>query len=222
MKVLLVLPPNIGRYIVATIPHAGIAYLAAFLERDGHKAEVHDMRIDADDKHLASKIESFKPELIGVSSASIGYKMAYEIINSIKRRHPDIPVAMGGSYASTVHTKVLEDTKADYTVYGEGETIIVPLARALLTGGGLAGIRNLIWRKDGGIVVNEPAPLLADLDALTAAPGFWDDQQAAQGTMKRLADLNAKIETWRGLERRGAELRGFIDLAEAEAWVRGG
>jgi peptide chain release factor 2 len=34
--------------------------------------------------------------------------------------------------------------------------------------------------------------------------------------MKRLADLNASIETWRGLERRAAEARELIDLAEAE------
>ncbi len=34
--------------------------------------------------------------------------------------------------------------------------------------------------------------------------------------MKRLADLNASIETWRGLERRASELRELVGLAEAE------
>jgi peptide chain release factor 2 len=34
--------------------------------------------------------------------------------------------------------------------------------------------------------------------------------------MKRLAELNATVETWRGLERRTADLRDLIDLAEAE------
>ncbi len=34
--------------------------------------------------------------------------------------------------------------------------------------------------------------------------------------MKRLAELNARVETWRGLERRSAEMRELIDLAEAE------
>ncbi len=34
--------------------------------------------------------------------------------------------------------------------------------------------------------------------------------------MKRLADLTESIETWRGLEQRSAEIREFIDLAEAE------
>jgi peptide chain release factor 2 len=34
--------------------------------------------------------------------------------------------------------------------------------------------------------------------------------------MKRLADFNLRIETWRGLERRSAEARELIELAEAE------
>ncbi len=35
--------------------------------------------------------------------------------------------------------------------------------------------------------------------------------------MKRLADLRARVDTWRGLERRAAELRELVELAEAEA-----
>ena len=34
--------------------------------------------------------------------------------------------------------------------------------------------------------------------------------------MRRLAEFNATIETWRGLERRAGEIGAFIDLAEAE------
>jgi peptide chain release factor 2 len=35
--------------------------------------------------------------------------------------------------------------------------------------------------------------------------------------MKRLADLNLRVETWRGLERRSAEARELIELAESES-----
>ena len=34
--------------------------------------------------------------------------------------------------------------------------------------------------------------------------------------MKRLAEVNATVETWRGLERRTADLRELVELAEAE------
>ena len=34
--------------------------------------------------------------------------------------------------------------------------------------------------------------------------------------MKRLADLNSRVETWRGLERRSADVRELVELASAE------
>ena len=86
MKVLLIIPPNIGRYVVATIPHAGIAYLSAMLKKDGHKVYLADMRIHASNDYLFSKIDGSKPDMIGMTTASIGYKMAYEIIDTIKER----------------------------------------------------------------------------------------------------------------------------------------
>jgi len=162
MKVLLVIPPNIGRYRVATIPHAGIAYLSAMLKRDGHKVDLVDMRFNASNDYLFSKIEKFKPDMIGMTTASIGYKMAYEIIDTIKAKYPKIPVAIGGSYASTVHSKILEDTKVDYVVYGEGERTFLELAN----GKELEQINGLIYRQDSEIIMTPPYPLEQDLDKL--------------------------------------------------------
>ncbi|MEK6984296.1 MAG: radical SAM protein [Nanoarchaeota archaeon] len=162
MRVLLVIPPNVGRYLVATIPHAGIAYLSAFLKRDGHEVSLADMRIHASNDYLFDKIEKFKPELIGMTTASIGYKMAYEIIEAIKSKHPKIPIAIGGSYASTVHSRILEDTKIDYVVYGEGERTFLELANNKKLG----QINGLIYKQDGEIMMTPPYPLEQDLDKL--------------------------------------------------------
>ncbi|MBI2659761.1 cobalamin B12-binding domain-containing protein [Candidatus Woesearchaeota archaeon] len=162
MRVLLIVPPNIGRYVAATIPHAGIAYLSAILKRDGHETGLVDMRMHASNKYLFSKIEEFKPDMIGMTTASIGYKMAYEIIDTIKAKHPKIPIAIGGSYASTVHSKILEDTKIDYVVYGEGERTFLELAN----GNAISQIKGLIYRDDDEIIMNPPYPLEQDIDKL--------------------------------------------------------
>ena len=162
MKVLLVIPPNIGRYVAATIPHAGIAYLSAMLKKDGHQVDLVDMRIHDSNDYLFNKIEKFKPDMIGMTTASIGYKMAYEIIDTIKAKYPKIPVAIGGSYASTVHSKILEDTKIDYVIYGEGERTFLELANHKE----IEQINGLIYRNDGEIIMNPPYPLEQDLDNL--------------------------------------------------------
>ncbi|MBI2650468.1 radical SAM protein [Candidatus Woesearchaeota archaeon] len=162
MKVLLVIPPNIGRYVVATIPHAGIAYLSAMLKKEGHKVCLADMRMHASNDYLFSKIKEFKPDMTGMTTASIGYKMAYEIIGAIKDKYPKMPVAIGGSYASTVHSKILEETKVDYVVYGEGERTFLELAGNKE----LVQINGLIYRNGDEIIMNPPYPLEQDLDKL--------------------------------------------------------
>lgn len=160
MKVILIIPPNIGRYIVATVPHAGIAYVISFLEKANHETELVDMRIHSKNGYLFNKIEDFKPDFIGITTASIGYKMAYEIISTLKEKYPKIPIVIGGSYASTVYSTVLEDTKANYAVYGEGEQTFVDLANNLP----VEKIKGLIWRKGEEIIVNPPMPLEHELD----------------------------------------------------------
>jgi anaerobic magnesium-protoporphyrin IX monomethyl ester cyclase len=162
MKVLLVIPPNIGRYVVATIPHAGIAYLSAILKKSGHETALVDMRIHISNDYLFGKIDVFKPDMIGMTTAAIGYKMAYDIIDAIKSRYPNIPVAIGGSFASTVHSKILEDTQIDYVIYGEGERTFLDLAN----GKDPKDISGLIYRNDGEIEMNAPYPLEKDLDKL--------------------------------------------------------
>jgi len=56
----------------------------------------------------------------------------------------------------------------------------------------------------------------AALEGRSAAPDFWDDPQSAQETMKRIASMRARIDTWRGLERRVGDLRELAELAAAE------
>jgi radical SAM superfamily enzyme YgiQ (UPF0313 family) len=161
MKILLILPPNLGRYVVATIPHAGIATLAAVLEKAGHSVGLQDMRLYPDTGDLLQKIRDYKPDLIGMSMASFGYKMSYEIVNQIKDEF-DIPIAAGGSYTSVVFGKILKDCKADYVVYGEGEQPFTDLCNKVDP----KEINGLIWRNGDEIVTNPPMATNKDLDSL--------------------------------------------------------
>ncbi len=54
------------------------------------------------------------------------------------------------------------------------------------------------------------------LEAQSADPTFWNDQQSAQAVMKRLSSIRARIGTWRTLESKAGELLELVDLAEAE------
>ena len=50
----------------------------------------------------------------------------------------------------------------------------------------------------------------------TLAPGFWDEQQAAQKVMQEIAALEGEVNTWTTVKGRADELLELLDLAEAE------
>ncbi|MYE31794.1 MAG: peptide chain release factor 2 [Chloroflexi bacterium] len=48
----------------------------------------------------------------------------------------------------------------------------------------------------------------------SAAPDLWDDPERAQALMRRVARLEAQVESWRSLERRSADLADLAELAD--------
>ncbi len=56
----------------------------------------------------------------------------------------------------------------------------------------------------------------AELEAASARSDFWNDNVAAQKTMRELTELKAVIGTWRDLEHRAVDAAGLLDLAMEE------
>ncbi|MGE0600190.1 MAG: peptide chain release factor 2 [Dehalococcoidia bacterium] len=57
---------------------------------------------------------------------------------------------------------------------------------------------------------------LAELEEQSAAPGFWDDAEAARDLMQELAAVRERVETWRTLERTVGDVIDLLELAQAE------
>ena len=54
------------------------------------------------------------------------------------------------------------------------------------------------------------------LEEQSTTAGFWDDNQAAQDVMRRLAQARDSVETWRALQRQVDDLLELLTLAEAD------
>ena len=161
MKVLLIVPRTIGRYTKPTIPHAGIGYIAAILLKNGHNVEILDMRVHPHIKDSINKINKFKPDMIGLTSPSRGYIIAYNLIKEIKK-HYNIPIVIGGPHASTIEEQILKDTPVDYAVMGEGEYTILDLVNSVKP----SEIKGLIWKDEGKIIKNTSREWIENLDTL--------------------------------------------------------
>ena len=58
---------------------------------------------------------------------------------------------------------------------------------------------------------------LTEARAQSAAPDLWDGSERAQALMRRVARLERQVESWRGLERRSADLADLAELADETA-----
>ncbi|MGB2879244.1 MAG: radical SAM protein [Candidatus Omnitrophota bacterium] len=158
---MLIMPRTSGRYGRPSTPPVGLAYLATYLKMRDHEVKLIDMRVENEDFDYLSSIKSFKPGFVGVSFVSNGYKYSYDLVNEIKDK-TGATIVIGGAHSSTVRGKALEECKADYVVYGEGEITL----SELVEGKRPSDIKGLIWREGKKININPPREPLLDLDSL--------------------------------------------------------
>lgn len=160
-KILFIIPKIFADYPGALNPHLGIAYMTALLDKNNLSSEVFDMQLGYSFEDLLEKIRNTKPDLIGVSLFSFDYRNSYKFIDKIKNE-TKLPIVLGGCHVSSFMTEVLKDTEADIAVYGEAENTIVEICQ----GKKLSEINGLIYKENGEIKINEPQPLIQDLDSL--------------------------------------------------------
>ncbi len=163
-KVLLVSPPS-SSYLGAARPPQNLGYLAQALLDSNIEYDVLDMRLGYKFKHLVKKIESFGPQLIGISLVSLLYKKSYELIRNIKNLYPNMKTVVGGPHVTVLQEKVLEECPSiDYGIVYEGEETLVELCKDEKSE---TEIKGLIHKKDHQIIYNGNRPLKRNLDQIS-------------------------------------------------------
>lgn len=160
-KVLLISPPSISRYGGLRVP-AGVGHIAQALFDNNIGYRYIDMRIGNNFKHYLKSILDYKPDLIGISMITQGYKKTYHLITQIKEMSPNSKIVVGGHHMTILKEKVLYDcADIDFGVVGDGEEVIVEICQNNKL---IQDIKGLIFRKDGEILFNGQRPVVTDLD----------------------------------------------------------
>ncbi len=141
------------------IPHIGLASLAASLENKGHAVKIIDgSSVDLTSSTLSSIINQFKPKLIGISVTSYTLENSILLAKRIKTNF-DIPIVIGGAHVNIYPRESLWIKSVDFAIYGDGEDPLVELVEAIEHAKDFSTIRNLCYRKNRQIIVNDPRPL---------------------------------------------------------------
>ena len=75
----------------------GVLYLASSLREAGHVVDVIDAEAEGlSAEEVLERAESFAPDYVGVSSTTVAFHRALEVVELLKRERGDVPVILGG------------------------------------------------------------------------------------------------------------------------------
>lgn len=162
MKIVFVQPAGTGQ------PHLGIMYLIGVLKDHGY-TDVHFVSLtdppvsEMRSREYLVKLLEQRPEIVGVTASSPEWAKTEEICKLSKEYSENVMV--GGPHPSIYKEKLLEKYPfIDQVIVGEADNTIHKIVAGIENGTGLDGIPGVAYRENGRIIMNEPNPLIEDLD----------------------------------------------------------
>jgi radical SAM superfamily enzyme YgiQ (UPF0313 family) len=104
IEVLLLAPPYKGMLREPV----GLFYLASVLMRNNISVSILDLNLDRMGKReFHDYIKKASPKIIGITSYTFNFYIALDILNEIKKNHPEIITVLGGVHASAIPEDIL-------------------------------------------------------------------------------------------------------------------
>ncbi len=145
----------------------GILYLAAALERRGEVVSVIDAAAEKlSVSETVARIQAFRPELVGLTSTTVGFEGAKMLARALKRTLPRVPIILGGPHCSLLPHEAMEDDAFDYGFVGEGDEAMGEICELVAGQRPPEEVFGLVYRKEGRLVFSPPRPNVQDMDAL--------------------------------------------------------
>ena len=163
--------------LAQTIP-LGVFYLAAYLRKQGYLVQAMDAEaraLTSDD--VVAELCAGSCRVLGISSTTVAFHRALQLAQAVKEAHPKTIVVIGGPHVSSQPDHPLQHDAFDYAVRNEGEETLDELLQVIAQKGDPAGVRGLIYRRNGEVVVNPCRPYIADLDPSVSAYDMIPDMR---------------------------------------------
>lgn len=168
-KVLLVNPKTTAEW-TGVRPPAGLGYIAQALLENNVEYDVLDMQLGYTKKNLFQRISLYRPDIIGFSLVSLGYKKTYDLINEVKANFPENKIIVGGPHVTILKEQVLKDCSSiDFAAVYEGEITLVELCKSNQEE---KFIKGIIFRDNGKLNYSGDREWVLDLDSISY-PRYW-------------------------------------------------
>ncbi len=115
---------------------------------------------------IISLIESFRPEMVGLTVRTPAVGLAYRTAELIKSIDPTIHIVLGGPHPTCCPVEVASHKAVDVVVIGEGEDTILDLISCYEERRALNTVKGIAYTRDERFMRTAPRPLIEDLDSI--------------------------------------------------------
>ena len=150
-------------------PPLDLLYVAAVLERDGHRVRIVDAEaLGLHPDQVLAELGDPPPAVVGLATSSATIELDLKLVDRIKEAAPRTLTFITGSQGSKVPDLALHGSRVDAVVRGEPEHTVAEMARELAAGRDPLAVAGLTVRRGSEITGNPDRPLLKgpELDAL--------------------------------------------------------
>jgi len=164
-KILLVSLPGLCTGDEPLFP-LGIGYLLAAVRQDRPAQAVHYQLFEHAVQQLPEIIDSFRPELIGLTCTSFNRGNVRKTCEWLRKHHPKMKILLGGVHVSFLPEQALREYGADVVVIGEGEQTLRELCNALDGRMPLDRVNGIAYLDQGTLTLTPSREPLKNLDEL--------------------------------------------------------
>ena len=148
----------------------GLAYLAAVLEENQHEVKVLDLQMtNLDPQQLESALSGTNADIVGVTTSTLTYWPAVEVLKAAKKVLPNALTVLGGPHVTALPEQTLTQApEVDIVVRGEGEKTMLELARLgdKINAASLNEVDGITYRKNGQAHSTPDRAFIENLDEL--------------------------------------------------------
>jgi radical SAM superfamily enzyme YgiQ (UPF0313 family) len=136
----------------------GLASVMTYFKKNGYKFDLLDNDINEyEDSYIEDYIKNNQYDFVMLGTLVTHYKWVKWFINMVKKHQPETNVIVGNSVASSIPKLLLEKTRADVSVIGEGEISAYETVDAIRLKKDLSHVQGITFRdRSGEIIQNEP------------------------------------------------------------------
>lgn len=158
MRIVLI-QPAVKIWTRAALVPLGLAYIAAYLEKNGFgDIEVVDYNVEPQDPLPGA-------DIVGITATTPLIKSAWRIAQKAKSK--GAITIIGGPHVSALPEESARLPQVDFVCIGEGEETMLELCQTLKEGRkDFEKIKGLVFKKGKKIVFNQPRPFIKNLDNL--------------------------------------------------------